>query len=147
MTAKDRIDREEAQQHQFEETGGSHRLGDLQLAILRVLWGMGEASVSEVHEALEAERGLAPTTVATMLVKMEKKGVVSHRLEGRRFIYRPTVSEGQVRRSMVQDLTLRLFHGDVTALVNHLLSEHEIEPGELAELRALVAAHELKEER
>lgn len=147
MTAKDRIDQEEAQQHHFEEAGGTHRLGDLQLAILRVLWGMGEASVAEVHEALEAERGLAPTTVATMLVKMEKKGVVAHRLEGRRFIYHPTVSEGQVRRSMVQDLTLRLFHGDVTALVNHLLSEHEIEPGELAELRALVATHELKEER
>jgi predicted transcriptional regulator len=125
----------------------SHHLGDLQLAIMRVLWAYGEATVADVHEALEPERGLALTTIATMLVKMEKKGVVDHRAEGRRFIYRPTVSEGQVRHSMVADLTAQLFRGDVTALVNHLLSEHDIESGELAQLRELISAQEAKEDR
>lgn len=124
----------------------SHHLGDLQLAIMRVLWSREEASVADVHETLEAERGLALTTIATMLAKMEKKGVVGHRAEGRRFLYRPLVDEGQVRRSMVSDLTSQLFRGDVTALVNHLLKEHEIDPGELAQLKALIAARE-KEER
>src|SRR5262245_63775776 len=124
----------------------SHHLGDLQLAIMRVLWNRGEATVAEVHEALEPERGLALTTIATMLAKMEKKGVVDHRAEGRRFLYRPTVSEGQVRRSMVSDLTSQLFRGDVFALVNHLLSEHEIDARELDQLRDLIAARE-KEER
>jgi predicted transcriptional regulator len=125
----------------------SYHLGDLQLAIMRVLWARGESTVADVHEALEPERGLALTTIATMLVKMEKKGVVGHRTEGRRFIYRPLVSEGQVRRSMVADLTAQLFRGDVAALVNHLLSEHEIDPGELSELRNLIAAHEREEGR
>jgi len=125
----------------------SHHLEDLQLAIMRILWSRGEATVADVHEALEAERGLALTTIATMLTKMEKKGVVDHRAEGRKFIYRPLVSEDQVRLSMVTDLTSQLFRGDVTALVNHLLSEHDIEPGELAQLRALISAREEKEER
>jgi predicted transcriptional regulator len=120
----------------------SHHLGDLQLAIMRVLWARGEATVAEVHEVLEAERGLAPTTIATMLVKMEKKGVIDHRAEGRRFIYHPRVSEGQVQRSMVADLTSQLFRGDVTALVSHLLSEHEMDHGELEQLRALISARE-----
>ena len=124
----------------------SHHLGDLQLAIMRVLWGHGEATVSDVHETLEPERGLALTTIATMLTKMEKKGVVDHRAEGRRFIYRPLVSEGQVRRSMVSDLTSQLFRGDVTALVNHLLSEHDIDSGELAQLREMIASRERKED-
>jgi BlaI family penicillinase repressor len=124
----------------------SHHLGDLQLAIMRVLWGHGEATVSDVHETLEPERGLALTTIATMLTKMEKKGVVGHRAEGRRFIYRPLVSEGQVRRSMVSDLTSQLFRGDVTALVNHLLSEHDIDSGELAQLREMIASRERKED-
>ena len=128
------------------EEADSHHLGDLQLAIMRILWSQGEASVADVHEALEPERGLALTTIATMLAKMEKKGVVDHRAEGRRFIYRPTVSEGQVRRSMVSDLTSQLFRGDVFALVNHLLSEHEIDTRELDQLRAVIAARE-KEER
>jgi BlaI family transcriptional regulator, penicillinase repressor len=124
----------------------SHHLGDLQLAIMRVLWSHGEATVADVHEALEPERGLALTTIATMLAKMEKKGVVEHRAEGRRFIYSPTVSEGQVRRSMVADLTAQLFRGDVTALVNHLLSEHDVDAGELAQLRALISAYETRKE-
>lgn len=123
-------------------TEGGVRLGNLQLAIMRVLWQRGEAAVSDVHEDLEPERGLAPTTVATMLAKLERKGVVQHRTEGRRFIYRPRVDEEQVRRSMVDDLTSQLFHGDVTALVNHLLSGHSIAARELAELRSLITARE-----
>jgi predicted transcriptional regulator len=113
---------------------------------MRVLWNRGQATVAEVHEALEPERGLALTTIATMLTKMEKKGVVDHHAEGRRFIYRPTVSESQVRRSMVADLTSQLFRGDVTALVNHLLSEHEIDDRELTQLRELISARAQEEE-
>ena len=125
----------------------SHHLGDLQLAIMRILWNRAEATVAEVHEALEPERGLALTTIATMLTKMEKKGVVEHRAEGRRFIYRPRVSEDLVRRSMVADLTSQLFRGDVSALVNHLLSEHDIDARELAQLRELIASRGREEDR
>lgn len=124
----------------LETTETAHHLGDLQLAIMRILWAQGEGTVAEVHEALEPERGLALTTIATMLTKMEKKGVVDHRAEGRKFIFRPRVSEGQVRRSMVADLTSQLFRGDVTALVNHLLSEHDIDAQELAQLREMIAS-------
>jgi predicted transcriptional regulator len=116
-----------------------HRLGDLQIAIMREIWRSGEASVADVHAALEEERGLAPTTIATMLKKMEAKGVVTHRTEGRKFIYGPTVSEADVRRTMVGDLTERLFRGEVTALVSHLLAEHEIDPDEMERLEALLA--------
>jgi BlaI family penicillinase repressor len=124
----------------------SHHLGDLQLAIMRILWNRDEATVAEVHEALEPERGLALTTIATMLTKMEKKGVVDHRAEGRRFIFRPLVSEDQVRRSMVSGLTSQLFRGDVTALVHHLL-DHDIDARELAQLRELIASRGREEDR
>lgn len=102
---------------------------------MSVLWARGEATTGEVHAALLAERGLALTTIATMLRKMEEKGVVAHRPDGRQFVYRPTVTEAQVRRSMVGELIARLFDGDPKALVAHLVSEHEIDAGELAGLR------------
>ena len=111
-----------------------HTLGELQHAIMAVLWERGEAAAAEVHEALQG-RGLAPTTIATMLRKMEDKGVVSHRAVGRQFLYRPAVSEDQVRRSMVGELVEQLFAGDAKALVAHLVSEHEIDAEELRELR------------
>jgi predicted transcriptional regulator len=119
-----------------------HHLGELQFAIMRVLWDEGEATVARVLEALPADRRRALTTIATMLTKMEKKGVVEHRLDGRQFVYRPTVDERDVTRSMVADLTQRLFEGDVTALVSHLIAEQEIDPGELAELRRIIATRE-----
>jgi predicted transcriptional regulator len=118
-----------------------HTLGDLQHAIMTVLWARGEATTADVHGALQRERGLAVTTIATMLRKMEEKGVVAHRAEGRQFVYRPTVTQDQVRRSMVGELVSRLFDGDPKALVAHLVSEHEIDEGELAELRRRLDAH------
>jgi len=112
-----------------------HTLGDLQYAIMKVLWDREEASAAAVHEALDEERGLAPTTIATMLRKMEDKGVVTHKTEGRQFLYRATVTEKQVRRSMVSELVSRLFAGDARELVAHLVTEREIDPVELEELR------------
>jgi BlaI family transcriptional regulator, penicillinase repressor len=113
-----------------------YQLGDLQLAIMRVLWTRGEASASEVHASLFAERGLAPTTIATMLRKMEDKGVVVHRAQGRQFIYTSCIEEADVRVGMVGDLVERLFRGDTTALVNHLIEAGDLDAHELDELRA-----------
>jgi BlaI family penicillinase repressor len=115
-------------------------LTELQIAILRILWSRGEATVAEVWEALHRERGLAQTTIATLLTRLERRGVVSRRAEQRQFVYRAVVSEVDVRQSMVGGLTERMFDGDVTALVNHLLTSHEIAPGDLARLRAMIDA-------
>jgi len=123
----------------------THQLGDLQLAIMRVLWTRKQATVAEVHADLLEDRGLALTTIATMLSKMEKKGVVAHDRDGRQFIYRATVAEDDVQTSMVENLTEQLFGGDITALVSRLLSAREVQPGELAQLKKLIASHEKKE--
>ena len=56
----------------------THQLTELQIAVMRVLWEKGEATVAEIWEALRPERGLAQTTVATLLCRLEKRGVVAH---------------------------------------------------------------------
>lgn len=117
---------------------GTHTLGELQHAIMKVLWQRSEATVAEVHEALYEERGLAPTTIATMLRKMENKGVVAHRVEDRHFVYRTAVTEDEVRSSMVGELVDRLFAGDPAALVSHLVADHDIDEAEIERLRALL---------
>jgi predicted transcriptional regulator len=120
------------------------RLGDLQVAILRVLWDEGEATVARVTRAL-AGRRRAPTTIATMLSKMERRGIVEHRVEGRQFVYKPCLTEQEVTRTMVADLTQRLFEGDVSALVSHLLRSEEIDREELVRLRAMIVERERAE--
>jgi len=122
---------------------GPHtQLSELQLAILREIWSRGEATVAEVHNALQRERGLAMTTVATVLSRLEKRGLLKHRRAGRVFVYRALISEDEVRRTTVAEITERLFDGDVGQLVSHLLAEGEVSDGDLAQMKALIEAQE-----
>lgn len=116
-----------------------HRLGDLQLAIMKVLWTRGEATVSEVHKELANDRDLAYTTMATMLRKMEVRRLVAHRAEGRSFVYRAVVEEAVVSRGMADDLLERLFEGSLADMVSHLLSTRELSRAELSKLERLIA--------
>jgi len=114
-------------------------LSDLQIAVVRVLWRNGETSVADIAKVLGDERGLKHTTVATLLTRLEKRGVVEQRREGRQLIYRALVSEPQVRRSMVADLVGSLFGGDSRELVAHLVRESDLAPGDLENLRKRLA--------
>jgi len=113
------------------------RLGDLQLRIMRVLWDSGGTTVSEVQQRLGRQR-LAYTTVATMLRKMEERGLVDHLEEGRKFLYRAVVSMDEVTRSMTGDLVDRLFDGSLAEAVSHLLESREISREELDRLEQLI---------
>ncbi len=115
------------------------QLGDLQLAIMHVLWERGEAPAIEVHQALLEERGLAVTTIKTMLRKLEEYGCVEHWTNGRQFVYRPAIAEADVRRGMVADLVHRMFSGDSAALANHLVRSGEISAEDLADLEEIVS--------
>jgi BlaI family transcriptional regulator, penicillinase repressor len=112
-------------------------LSDLQMDLMRVLWRSGDLSVAEVTEAL-ADRGLAHTTVATLLTRLEKRGAVAARRDGRMLVYTANVSEAQVRRNMVSSLIAQVFRGDPTALLAHLVSEREVAKGDLEQVRALL---------
>jgi predicted transcriptional regulator len=117
-------------------------LSDLQLAVMRVLWARGTAATAEVAAALEAERPLAHTTVATLLTRLEKRGLVAAQRDGRQLVYRATVTEPQVRRSMVAALVATLFEGDAEALVSHLVRESELDAGDLDRVKALLKEHD-----
>lgn len=114
-------------------------LSELQIALMRVLWRRGETSTAEVAGELADARGLKHTTVATLLTRLEKRGVVAQRRDGRQLFYRALVDEADVRRSMVADLVGALFAGDARELVAHLVQESEIAPGDLAKVKRRLA--------
>lgn len=122
--------------------GETQSLTELQLAILRVLWDRGSATATEITEALKHTRGLAQQTIATILSRLERRGVVRHETRQRQYIYSALLSEPEVRRTMLAELTDRVFEGDVAALVSQLLSAREMSPGDLARVKALISAHE-----
>ncbi|MEE2706838.1 MAG: BlaI/MecI/CopY family transcriptional regulator [Planctomycetota bacterium] len=116
-----------------------HRLGDLQLRIMQILWRGGPRTVADVQKQLAGN--LAYTTVATMLRKMENRGLVCHNEQDRKFVYEPAVSSELVTRNMTGDLIDRLFAGNLPAVVNHLLTSREVSGDELDILENLIREH------
>jgi BlaI family transcriptional regulator, penicillinase repressor len=116
-------------------------LSELQLALMQAIWTRGEASNAEVLEALRPQRDLAHTTVATLLTRLEKRGLLASRREGRTLVYRSLVEPEQVQRAMVGGLLSRLFEGKPSRLLAHLVGEGQVSDDELAQMRALLARH------
>jgi BlaI family transcriptional regulator, penicillinase repressor len=117
-------------------------LTELQIAVLRLLWERGEASVAEIWEALYPERKLAQTTVATIVSRLQRRGILTRRTRDRQFVYKTLLTEADVQHSMVSELTERLFAGDVTALMSHLLSARDMSPGDVARVRQMIESTE-----
>jgi len=113
-------------------------LTGLQLSILRVLWDRGEATTQDVWKHLTKRRRLALTTVATIMSRLERKRVLTHRREGRQFVYRATVTRSEVRRSKVRELTESLFGGNPAELVHHLVRDDDVDSAELERIRAML---------
>lgn len=118
----------------------THRLGDLQLRIMKALWSHPDATVADVLAALGPKTDLAYTTIATMLRKMEERGLVAHRVDGRAFLYRAIIGEAEVSHGMTSHLVDRLFEGSLADVVSHLLTTREVSRDELRELEKLIAA-------
>ena len=119
-------------------------LSDLQLTLMRVLWQRQTATTAQVVQDMRAARPIAHTTVATLLTRLEKRGLVAAERQGRELSYSPLVSESAVRQSMVSSMLSNLFEGQATALLSHLLKRDEIQPADLERMRELLASHGAK---
>ncbi len=112
------------------------RLSDQQFQVVQAVNRLGEASARDVQRELD-HLGLAHTTIATVMTRLEKKGVLASEVEGRERIYRCLVDESSIRQSMVTSMISTLFKGDSKALMAYLINEGEIDAEELDELKKL----------
>jgi BlaI family transcriptional regulator, penicillinase repressor len=115
-----------------------------EMEVARVLWGLGEGTVRQVHEAFPPERTIDFATVQTYLRRLEAKGYVQTRLEGRILVYAPRVKPRTVIRQTVDDLVDRLFGGETLPLVRHLIEERGLSDQDLRQLRELLDRLERK---
>lgn len=117
----------------------SETLTDLQLAVLKALWALGEGTVGEIAAAMAREgRDLASTTVATLLQRLRDQGWVEHRKSGRTFIYRAAVNKKQTARSVLDRVLSSFFDGKVSALAAQLLESERVSPEDIEEMRKLL---------
>jgi len=117
---------------------GSKHPTELELEILKVLWAAGPSSATRVREGLAASRGLAYTTVATMLAIMAGKGLVRKTRSGGGPAYAAAVPRQKASGGLLRDLIDRVYDGSTLAVVQSLLDTADLDAEELAEIRRLV---------
>ena len=111
---------------------------DAELAILRVLWRLGPATVRAIHDELAQIQATGYTTALKMLQIMTEKGLVRRDESARSHVYQAVLSEQQVQRQLVGHLLERAFGGSSRKLVLQALSARKATPAELAEIRQLI---------
>jgi BlaI family transcriptional regulator, penicillinase repressor len=110
--------------------------------ILRLLWDLTEATVQHVCDKLPPHRQIAYATVQTLLRRLEHKGYVNHRTEGKAHVFYPAVERDHVVRRSVNDFLERLFGGDPIPLVQHLARHGKIDAKDLERLKKLIEDNE-----
>lgn len=113
-------------------------LSDVQLELMNVLWKAGEASVSEVVETLRPRRALTRNTVQTMLMRLERKGWLSHRDEGGTFIYMPTVPREVVQDDVLARVVETVFDGSAAGILMTLLQNRSLSKDEANKIRRMI---------
>ena len=109
-----------------------------ELEVARALWDLRSATVREVFESFPPERRLDFTTVQTYLRRLEAKGYLRSRLQGRVKLYSPRVPAKQVIRETVEDFMGRVFDGEALSLMQHLIREQGIGSREIRALREML---------
>lgn len=119
------------------------KLSPGEFEIMEAIWG-GEAeetTISEVLSQVNAARGdegLKRATIQVQLRRLEEKGWLRHREEGRRFFYRATAGREAASARLAEDLTDRVFEGSCSELVRCLFEHQEVSPDEIARIRNLL---------
>jgi len=112
--------------------------GELQRAVIEVVWELGEASVRQVWKRLCRKKELAYTTILTSMQRLERAGWLKHRVEGTKHVYLPTRTRAQAGAKSVRKFVQRMFNGNALLLFRHLVEEGELSDEELQELQKLV---------
>jgi predicted transcriptional regulator len=114
-------------------------LTQAELRLMKILWARGESSVADMVTATTDEGSLAYTSVLTTIRILETKGYVSHRQDGRAFLYSASIGELEASRSEVRHVLQRFFGNSRERLLLSLLGDEEVDPEELKRLKEAIS--------
>ena len=120
----------------------SRTLTDGELKLMRVLWRRGPSTVAAIVGAVDGANAPAYNTVQTMMRILERKGFVSHRKDGRAFVFSALVDESRARKNALRHVLDRFFDNSPGALVRSLLEHDDVPDADLHQLRELIHRHE-----
>jgi predicted transcriptional regulator len=112
----------------------THPLTELQQAILDVVWANGPATAEAIRQKLHPKHPLTDSSVRTLLRRLEARGLLSHRVEGKVFIYEAGVPSQRMAAGAVRHIIRRFFSGSVEQLLVGMVDEKVLSADELERL-------------
>ena len=113
-------------------------LSPAQRAIMEIVWQRGEVTANEVRRVLARTRHVARNTARTLLERMEAKGWLQHRAEGRTFLYTAARPRHDTIGHKVREIVETICGGSPETLVTALLDYRGLRPDELERIRQLL---------
>jgi len=94
------------------------RLPDSELELMMIIWDAGGAITRpEIEERLPKERRLSPTTILSFLTRLQEKGFVQVRKEGKTNVYEPLIPKEAYVREESKSIWKRLYQGSMKNFV------------------------------
>lgn len=118
------------------------RISTAESQIMKALWGKSPLTAEDITATLAGEQGWAEGTVKALLNRLLKKDAIAAERDGRRFLYRPLVAQGDYVHAESQGLLDRLFDGRLAPLVSHFSQRERLSDADIAELRRILKAHD-----
>lgn len=115
-----------------------HELGVQQRAVMQIVWQTGEATVQQVRRRLTRDKPLAYTTVLSVMQKLEKGGWLTHRTEGRSYVYTARRTRREAGASSLRKFIDRVLGGDTLPLFQHLVEDEALDEKDLAAIRRIL---------
>jgi predicted transcriptional regulator len=122
----------------------SSTLTEAELRLMKILWRRGASAVTDLVDAMPDGEPLAYNSVLTTIRILEQKGYVTHRQEGRAFIYSPVVAQEEAGRTEVRHVLGRFFGNSREQLLLSVLGDEEVTADELARLKEAIRLAEEK---
>jgi BlaI family penicillinase repressor len=121
--------------------------GDVEQALMDIVWKRGKVSADEVRADLLPARALKESTVRTMLSRLEEKGYLNHSVSGRTYIYSAVEAPQHLAIRAVRQIVDKFCAGSVEQLVVGMVSNDLIDPADLRRLADRVAKARTKEKK
>jgi predicted transcriptional regulator len=112
----------------------SGNLTDLQQAILDFIWTAGAATADQMREALQPKHPLKDSSVRTLLRRLEARGFVRHRMNGRVYLYEAAVPSQGVAARAVRQIIERLCAGSVEQFLTGMVDEKVLSAAQIERL-------------
>lgn len=111
-------------------------LGRRERQIMELVYQLEEASVAQVREAMPDPPSYS--SVRTMIRSLEGKGLLKHRREGMKYLYRPTQSKRKVSRSALRHLMTTFFEGSASEAVAAIFESEKMDSDDLKRIESLI---------